>query len=445
MTVLLMALLTLPAQEGELRVRFDVKALPAPRPALKYQFLPGVEEIETGSALQVYLKSFMEQSHFYGDKAENENREKWQTCPLKDLPLEKVRGYGGKSLRYADQAARLSHLDWQIVGDLRREGAYTLLPEVQKLRQIASALKVRLRGEIAEKRFDDAVATVKTLFKLAHQLGDHPTPIANLVGLALANLTVPCIEEMIQEGGPNLYWALATLPAPLVALRNGMQGERIFYVPEMRALPRDGRADDATIEKAVAATERLLKESRTPGDLRAHLKEHAAKPAYVDEARERLVSYGLKPDAVKAMRPAQVVLLDEQRHFEERLDEIVRWVALPYHKAAARLDAAGKVRDGFFKGLLPQLGKVHMAQARTEQRLKLIQTLEAVRLHAAAHKGELPKSLEDIEVPVPNDPVTGKPFRYEVRDGAAVLRGTPPKGMEKIAVYNVVYTLKIAG
>ena len=50
--------------------------------------------------------------------------------------------------------------------------------------------------------------------KVAEYLSRHPTLIADLVGLAIANIGLRPVEEMIGEPGcPNLYWALTDLPA----------------------------------------------------------------------------------------------------------------------------------------------------------------------------------------------------------------------------------------
>jgi hypothetical protein len=46
-------------------------------------------------------------------------------------------------------------------------------------------------------------------------------------------------------------------------------------------------------------------------------------------------------------------------------------------------------------------------------------------------------------VPLPVDPVTGKAFRYELKDGTAILHGTPPAGFEKQAAWNVRYEITI--
>jgi hypothetical protein len=70
--------------------------------------------------------------------------------------------------------------------------------------------------------------------------------------------------------------------------------------------------------------------------------------------------------------------------------------------------------------------------------------VEALRLYAAGHEKRLPETLASIvEVPVPEDPGTGRPFEYK-RDGdRATLSGPPPIG-EQPNVGNVVrYELQI--
>jgi hypothetical protein len=64
-------------------------------------------------------------------------------------------------------------------------------------------------------------------------------------------------------------------------------------------------------------------------------------------------------------------------------------------------------------------------------------------MYAAAHDGKLPDKLSDCSVPLPNDPFTDKPFRYEVIGTTAHLRGSPPKGEPKNPAYNVHYQITI--
>ncbi len=83
------------------------------------------------------------------------------------------------------------------------------------------------------------------------------------------------------------------------------------------------------------------------------------------------------------------------------------------------------------------------AVARLEQRIALLRNVEALRMHAAEHKSAFPAQLADVSVPLPGDPVTGKPFLYELRGKTAHLRGTPPKGMEANRFFRVHYELTL--
>lgn len=77
------------------------------------------------------------------------------------------------------------------------------------------------------------------------------------------------------------------------------------------------------------------------------------------------------------------------------------------------------------------------------QRIALLRCVEGLRLYAAGHDGRLPEKLADVPLPLPVDPVTGKPFGYQLDGVTALLRGTSPKGMEKNPAYNVRYEVTI--
>jgi hypothetical protein len=77
--------------------------------------------------------------------------------------------------------------------------------------------------------------------------------------------------------------------------------------------------------------------------------------------------------------------------------------------------------------LLTRLDMILLARARIDRKLAALRCLEAIRLYAAGHGGKLPPTLDDIkDVPVPSDPVAGKPFRYRVAGGKATLYGPAP-------------------
>ncbi len=430
-------------------VTLSVRPQAAPRPALKYQLLPEMREMNPGNPVQAYLKCFMEQQNFYFSKPSVDNREKWQTMPLAELPLQEMRkfGYGeGGALRHADYAARLDTPDWQILLKARTDGYRLLLPEVQQLRTLASALKVRLRLEIAERRFGDATTTVKTLFALARHLGEHPSLIGNLVGLAIAHLAVGPLEEMVQQPGcPNLYWALTDLPSPLLDLRKGAQGDRMLGGVEMSGIDPDEPMTEARVGKVLARLGEMMK-GETKTDPNLWVETRARDEGLVRAARQRLVQAGLPAERLKEFPASQVILLDEKREYELRRDEVEKWVMLPYWQSETSLRATDTRDTGgetLFGILIPPFLKFRKSQARLDQRLALLRHVEALRLYAAAHEGKLPARLEDVPVPLPVDPFTGKPFLYTPEGQTAFLRGSPPRGEEKNAPFNVRYVVKI--
>jgi hypothetical protein len=82
--------------------------------------------------------------------------------------------------------------------------------------------------------------------------------------------------------------------------------------------------------------------------------------------------------------------------------------------------------------MLSNLKQVCSAQARRERELFALRVVEALRIYAAAHEGRLPDKLDDVkEVPLPNDPGTGKPFEYSREGETATLISMVPNDPQK--------------
>jgi hypothetical protein len=424
----------------------------APKPALRYQLLPELREMNPGNPIQGYLKCFMEQQKFFFDKEAVARRDSLLTRPLKDLPAQELQGYGGSALTQADWAARLDKPDWEIMLKLRAEGAYTLIPDVQEMRKLANALKVRFRAEVALGRFDDALRTAKTLFALSTHLGDHPTFIGDLVGIAVAFVAIGPLEEMLEQPGcPNLYWALTDLPKPLVRLDIGTKGERSWLIVHFQGLEDGTPMSEEQLKKFIAKMDPLLgplgdgeRGKRFPG-LRVWLDARNKDEKLVQAARRRLVECGIREELVQHFPADQVLLLDEERAYEVRRDDAMKLMNLPTWQFEAQTNHA-KVQKDLDTALFPfepALYKVRRAQARLEQRIALLRHVEALRMYAAEHDGALPASLAEFPVPLPEDPFTGKPFRYEVTGNTAHFRGSPPRGEENSAPFNVHYVVTV--
>jgi hypothetical protein len=100
--------------------------------------------------------------------------------------------------------------------------------------------------------------------------------------------------------------------------------------------------------------------------------------------------------------------------------------------------------NGLFADLLPQTIELCRARAQLGRQIALLRHVEALRLHAARHDGELPARLCDISVPLPDDPFTGKPFDYTVEGTTAHLRGESRSGEGSKARCKVHYEVMIS-
>src|SRR5262249_16592968 len=103
-----------PNPPTETVVRFDVAPMDAPKPALKYQLLPELKELNPGNPILGYLKCFGEQQNFFHNKTVVDDREKWLAARLSDLPVKALHDYGRGPLTRAGDAARLDTPDWQV-------------------------------------------------------------------------------------------------------------------------------------------------------------------------------------------------------------------------------------------------------------------------------------------------------------------------------------------
>lgn len=443
-------------QITETLIKLAVEPMLPPKPALKYQLLPEFREIQPGNPIHGYLKCFAEQNNYFYGKESVENQQKWLEAPLNELP-EAVRGYTERGpMKRLDEAARLDNPNWGILLELRREGINTLLPDLQILRNLAGWNKIRMRFEVKEKRFNDVIRSAKSGFQLARHMDENMTLIGDLVGFAIAYQTVGPMEEMLnQPGAPNLFWAWSHLPTPLVPIEKGMAAERLFVLADFGDLldPKRIWGEDEIItakERFIllaGASELSAANRKTVEEwMIARLKDELWQTA----ARMRLIEEGFPAEKVKKYPVEQLLTHEMVRMYEIGRDEAMKYIQFPLWQVRDQLIANDRklgenptVEQIFSHLLTPALYKIKTSQARLEQRLAMLRIVEALRWYAAENDGKFPPALADFKEPLPADPVTGKPFKYEFDGKTAHLRGTPPKGMEKNANYNIHYEITL--
>lgn len=416
-------------------VALSIHPAPEPQPALRYRLLPPVSELQPGNAALLYDTAIL----IVSERSEAEELGKvrdWLDVPTAELPREEVQSalYALQhATRYLDLAARRESCDWQL--PLKTEGPNALLPGLSKMRDMARLLALKARVEIADGKHHEALRTIQTGFALARHTAEAPTLIHGLVGMAISGLMLQQVEGLIQApDAPNLYWALAALPGPLVDLRRAMEQETewlFVLLPELR----EAQTSQLTDAEWQALLENLV---GLPGQFDGSKKQAAGTAMALlmyPKGKRWMVEQGHTQEEVDAMPVARVVVTYMVQPYIRLRDEQQKWLYLPYRQAreglrraeeqinAARQSFAGNV----LVMLMPALGRVSFQVAKHERSIAALRCVEAVRLYAAAHDARLPARLSDItEVPIPIDPVTGEQFTYELVDGKATLYSPPP-------------------
>jgi hypothetical protein len=440
-------------------VKMPLRPTTAPVPALRYTLLPELRDTTPGNAALLYYRAFSpEWLKNWLQQEMTEALDKAQTLPLAELKsgprpdaLGQIAGLrNAHALQEVDRAARRQYCDWDLVGRAREDGISMRLPDVQGLRHFARMLAVRARLELADGNFDKATHTLQSGMQLGRHAADAPTLVQALVGIAIANVTLNQVEEFIHTpGSPNLYWALTALPHPFVDLRRPYQGERMLIdslLPGFREALRDPSVKPLS---GAQMEELALKFAQVANEAKAEAKTllFAMALKKYSTAKEFLRRHGRTDEQISELPVLQAVMLFEVAEYDRLFDEFFKWTGQPYEvqrrglteadralrQLVGSLGAPGLSLPGL---LLPAVHKVTEAGVKLDRRICALRCVEAIRLHAAAHDGQLPGTLAAITaVPVPGDPMTGRPFQYEVSGGAATLTA-PPYGGDPASAYN---------
>jgi hypothetical protein len=436
-------------------IKLSLHPVRLPSPVLRYHLLPEQIEQQPGNAAPLYREAIALLKKLEpGPKdalERNELMDKWVALPLRDLPRAEVRRFLDRYrplLDLIDKGARRQQCDFDLVERFRREGIGARLAEIHPTRDFARLLALRARLEMAEGKVEPAVKTIQTGLSLARQVGEAPSLICSLVGMAIAFQMLGCVDELIQlERVPNLYWALTDLPRPFLDLRETLQGERVMAYgtfPGLAESAADLNAGPMTAEQIKALADVFVKNPREFGNMSSWALSVGVLVKH-EVGVKALVAAGRPRDKVEAMPHLQVALLHALLEYDRLFDEVRKWQGFPYWQTRPellRLDREYRRNRAkmmpihpdaplfpFAYLFLPTVNKVLFAHARLDRKIAALRCVEAVRLYAASHGGKLPGSLADVkDVPVPIDPVTGQPFGYHLAGEQATLTAPPPTG-----------------
>lgn len=429
-------------------------------PALRYRLIKGANERRPGNAASHYYRALsllqdqVKELHAIYEIVEKLGDENKQ---LTEFPVERTRNYVSASeaiFRELESAAACETCDWGIdVGRLStREAIELRLPEIQASRDLARLLVLRARLAIVEHKHDEAFEAIQLGYQLGHDVSKFPTAISSLVGVAILAITTGPLTELISEpNSPNMYWAAASVPKPLIELQAALEYEfnwtlKIPLIREAKEphTPEEWKrlmAETFQFKQQMEGNSSLRStdgtDSKTQLDTLGHLMTEYPR------AKEELKLFGYSDEQIEAMPVIQAIALHDAHLIPLKRDRLLCWTFLPYSQAVepfSRIERwsetyseSGNLSDlreslGLFEALRPAFGQVLQAVARMDRRVVRIRAIEALRMHAAANGRKFPAALSDIKVvPMPSDPITGGPITYRLEGETAVLEFPPPE------------------
>ncbi|MGC1274613.1 MAG: hypothetical protein WBC44_12985 [Planctomycetaceae bacterium] len=432
-----------------------------PLPPLEYRFDVPFLQRKPGNSATFYYRAIVQ----LGEETPEAQKEfedlytATHDLPPDQFPVEKAREILSRYQDIFDELERATvreRTDWNWhLDELNGPEAISFrLTEIQEARHLARLLYLKARLEIAEARFDDAEKTLRTGYALARAVAEPPTIINALVGIAIGSIMDAAVLDWIgKEGSPNAYWALSSLPDPLVDMRPALEYDLAFpfrFAPWLANAATDGAPPAVWRDRFAALGEEL----NVVGDLIGGSLEPSqavlaglALRSYSSAKQALVEEQGYSAEEVETMPVGQVLAI--RQSFIDRMiaDELLKAELVSSEAAAdivARAEESLKERSllqrpGLGREPLPLMAllapatrQAAQAEWRLSTKLAGLRVIEAIRMHAAA-TGALPKSLADIKVvPVPDNPTTGEPFAYRLEGEKAVLdvavQGGHPSG-----------------
>ena len=455
------------------RMHLRVYPAAAPKPAFKHRLVPAANERVDGNSALFYLKAmgFFEQRNArealtklerkWREEATPEQRSTYDYAPHtlqgaapESLPMEQAKEYLDLldfQTEFLYDAARRTRFEHDRAIERESNPIGYLLPSIQGHRNLARVQDVRCRYAIAQGRIDDAIEIVGQMMTMGRHLGSDEFLVTCLVGAAIHGIGIETAFELSQHPEtPNLYWAIAASPTPVINLSRAFAFEREFLylqIPMLKEVTEEVRSPDfwaSFTKRFVTEYNKFVEESNGWGNPKSNKLDHFQLATSIAKdyptAREFLKEFVGLPDTQLDKYPkAQVVFLAIVNYYEFAQDEGMKQFVIP--SSSRRRNGESELLETWRKRfasdqpglnqsflalggvLVTAHEQVLYAADRVDQHQNLWQTVEALRMTAAENGGVFPKSLEQLCVPAPLDPLTNRPFEYELEGGVATLRG----------------------
>lgn len=450
------------AQEEPRVVQLTLSPVGEAEPVLKYRLLPDPDTLKPGNAAVLYYRAILLSPKYDArdDSLPTRLAELLEQTP-DEMDLEAARKLIDRhraSLNEVAIAAGRDQAVWDFPIDV--DGISTPLPGVHAIRELAKAVGLKARIQILDQDVDGAVETLRSGFVMARHVGESGVLINSLVGIACATIMLDECERLVElPDAPNLYWALRDLGIPFVDMSIGLRAEREWLgasIPHLELIRNSQLSEVQSREVTEAVSESLDMIGGSDPDFADWLGQDSGGVNLVllslkayPAAKERLIAAGYDAERIERMPAIQVVVLDGINAYESAMDKMIALAHPPY---ATAMESMTEVYEGvasspkfsrfpLFETMVPPSRAAMRAGGRLDRRIAQLAVVEAIRMHAAENEGRLPASLARVDaVPVPDDPLTGRPFVYRLEGNRAVLE--PPEIKDR---FDTRYHITIVG
>ncbi|MBL8892089.1 MAG: hypothetical protein JNL67_19090 [Planctomycetaceae bacterium] len=391
---------------------------------LETRLIPRAANQEPGNAVPVLLRMTYEQNNWMNKELPKLTPELAERAPS-DAELQAFRF--DSFARQIIRAGNMNQANWEY--PIHSSKPYeVLLPDVQVMRQFLGwGMTVWIKQQIAKQDFEAALTGIQAQLGCARHLSATPVAVCQLIGRSMALQALDNLELLIQQSadGKNMYWALATLPRSLGDLHAMAEWESYAFrkmLPSLtEPLPEMGS------DRWPLIAGEFIKMMEENNNERYNAAEIQTLTAKLDQVASRF----LNEELGWTDQQLQQVTIEErimrwvivQRHWFDLQTEQMTVSSIPEalevyrqinEKCAKIMDETGSKHNAFsgVAGAIVGCFEFH-------RRVCFLQTIEAVRDHAARNGGQLPDSLQHLKFPAPLDPFTQQAFEYRKTDNEA--------------------------
>ena len=402
------------------------------KPAMKYRLVRQPLDLRAGNAAPYYYRAlilmrpaFSPDDRYYDEYLTTSNNVAEELAAAEEV-LKRAQDVFGE----LNRASSRSSCEWSFdAARLTGTDAITfLLPEVSAIRTISRLTTLRARVAMHKGDLPAAIEALQINYQTARDVAAADLTVNQIVAMAINNHGSEDLIRLIScPQAPNLYWAIAELRHNTI---NVVPGAKIDLLSPFRLFPflEEVEAPGGTPELWTQRAAEVLSmmsniDKGTVGkvDLKTRLLTTTMLASAYPNAKQRLLDDGMSASKVETMPTAQVVFIDSVRAYQELADDYEKLSYIPfthfekYHEdLAVRMNEATSLRRPLMRSMMiTAVDSIHRSHVRMQRMLAAVQTIEAIRMHAARNGNALPTSLHEIScVPVPKNPATDRPFVY---------------------------------